>query len=228
MQAPTIRKDIYVTVFFIASKDKEGFMLEEGLEYGDITDAIFQDEQVQMHLSGKLILTVANACGWEHQLYDGVSLGQMSLDKLTVNRLHDQDTILVRVKNDRVGGRELLTVLLHEHEKQPVLKSRLKYLCNSYCGYRQVKHDGNDYFRAVYFALFESFIVLDKRHMFSQLQERFHNLLSEVHSENAVPSSKTMYNYDQTMTYLNYVIRVLDEAAGIWPTCPAVCVFSID
>jgi len=201
-------------VFFIASKNKESFMLEEGLEYGDITDAIFQDDQVQMHLSGQLLLSVANGLGWEHQLYDGVTLGQMSLDKLTVNRLHDQDIIIVRVKNDRVGGRELLVVMLHEHEKQPVLKSRLKYLCNSYCGYRLIKHDGNDYFRAVYFALFESFIVMGKRHMFSQLQERFHNLLSEMHSENAVPSNKTLYSFDETMTYLNYVIKILDEAAG--------------
>lgn len=211
MQSPTIKSDIYVTVFFMASKNKEGFMLEEGLEYGDITDAIFQDEQVAMHMSGKLLLSVPNSLGWEHHLYDGVSLGQLSMDKLTVDQLQDQDTIIVRVKNDRVGGRELLTVMLHGNEKQPVLKSRLKYLCNSYCGYRLVKHDGNDYYRAVYFALFESFIVLDKREMFSQLQERFHNLLSEVHNEGSVPKNKAYT--DQTMIYLNYVIRVLEEAA---------------
>ena len=208
----TIVQDIYVTVFFIASKSQEGFLLEEGLEYDDITNAIFEDEHLNKHANGELMLSVPNKLGWEYQLVDSEA-SKLSSFVIDVADLNDHDTIFIRVRNDRVGGRKLLTSLLNEHERTPVLKSRFKYLCSTYCGYRPMRHDGDDYFRAVYFALFESIIITGRREIFQPIIERFNHLLSEMLRENSPSTTLSpTTNSDLTISYINYVVRVLDEA----------------
>jgi len=206
MSGNIVENQVYVTVHYVASMHKEGFLLEKDLDYADISEAIFQGDEVSKYTPESLKISISNKSGWELELYDGV---EYDSSKITVNRIVADDILTVRVKNDRVGGRELISVLQSTYEKVPVLKSRYKYLSNSYCGFRTTKNDGNGYYRAIYFGLFENIILTNHRHLFGALQERFYNLLNK-HND----SDRTDDNFTTTCTYLNFVIDVLEGACN--------------
>lgn len=205
MSGYIVKNQVYVTVHYVSTMHKEGFLLEKDLDYADIADAVFQSEEVSKYSPDALKISISNNSGWELELYDGV---EYDASKITVNKIVADDVLTVRVKNDRVGGRELISVLQSAYEKVPVLKSRYKYLSNTYCGFRTIKNDGNGYFRAIYFGLFEHIILTNQRHVFALLQARFYSILNK-HNE----SDRSDPNFATTSTYLNFVIDALEGAA---------------
>ena len=180
LDVPSIMTDMEVTVHFIGACSKQRFVFSKGLEYVDISEAIFECDQIQKYHTSDIKLFLKNPMGWEQELYDGVTLTLLSPCKVTVKKIKYDDVILVRTKLDWIGGKESLNSLLHAVEKNTVVKARVKYLCSTYAGYRTVLNDGNSYYRATYISLFETIISQNKRHLFSKLSEKFRNLL-ETH-----------------------------------------------
>lgn len=213
-----VLNDMYVTINYLSDKKKESFMLEKGLEYDDITDAIFQDDELQMSQfkTGKLVLTVVDGDGWENTLVDGRSEAEtdpLHSCPLTVTELRDGAELRVRLREARCGPRTLLQGLLSR--AAPVPRGRLRYLLGAgYCGCRLLRSDGNDYYRAAYFALLEALLARRRLGTLRLLRQRLHNLLSELHCDGAAVADSSLHKLDQTIVYLNEVMKVLEEAAG--------------
>ena len=213
LDVPCISADMEITVHFVGACNKQRFVFSKGLEFVDISEAIFECEQVQKYHTSDIKLFIKNEMGWEQELYDGVTFHLLSPCKITVKRINQDDVIIVRTKHDWFGGKESLNALLHAVDKSPVVKARIKYLNSSYGGYRMILNDGNSYYRATYISLFEHIIQTNNRQLFSKLSDKFHSLL-ETHEGDTEHRMRSKHMYDLTTTHLHRIISLLNDASS--------------
>ena len=85
------------------------------------------------------------------------------------------DVISIRKRRGMVGPRKYLKSLSCS-QKSPIPSDRFTQLNKTYCGWRAIKGDGNCYYRAVYFSLFEQIIFRKQYSFFGRLYEKFEHL----------------------------------------------------
>lgn len=134
-------------------------------------------------------------------------------DTIDVSDIADGDVICVSRLRDCIGFRtpiaSLFRVIANGFKRNGVemdlnsLNNRIRILSKNYNGWRAIKGDGNCYFRAVYFSMFENVIA---RSLQSEYFSYLHDLFASV--------TKQVTENDHALEDHEELLQVLSLAAG--------------
>jgi hypothetical protein len=141
-------KAIAVTAIFNFLDSHEDVSLPVKTDYGGILSALCRDIAVD---PSSLYICKVDSSGWN---IDISPESMHSESDIGVADIVNNDILSVNKRGTPIGPRKLLKSLLKGANSNQIIEIQRK--C---CGWRPVKGDGNCYYRAVYFSLFEQIIV---------------------------------------------------------------------
>jgi hypothetical protein len=160
-----ISGDTPVTGYFPFLNFEENFILKDGLNYDGIVSTLCKEIAVNANNIG---LTRVDKMGW----HTTIVKERPRLDiELGIIDILPNSCIAICKLRDNVGPRKYIKSL-SAHSDQ----TRVSELMNNYCGWRTIKGDGNCYYRAVYFSLFEQIIVRRQYRLFGKLRDKFSSI----------------------------------------------------
>lgn len=198
-----LHSDIDVCGYFrFLNNDEEYFELKSEYDYQDIINALCKDIVIDLK---SVYLSKIDMLGWH---IDVVPNSKQHDVEIGIIDIQDKDTLCINKIRETIGPRKYLRSLMcsYRNKKQnmQLISTRVDEMMQNYCGWRAVKGDGNCYYRAVYFSLFEQLIVNRQNDLFLKLIERFDTIEYLDRSEN-----------DDHIELL----EMLESAAGKWIYC---------
>ena len=162
----TLVSDLSVVGYFPFLNHTEAFDLPAGLDYDQVIACFCKLIAVDVT---SLVLTRVDKLGW----HTPIMRDSPRLDvELGLIDLLNGDRVTISKRRDNVGHRQYLKSL-QTAKPADITDARVSALNNSYCGWRSIKGDGNCYYRAVYFSLFEQIVVRREHHVFARLHAKF-------------------------------------------------------
>lgn len=163
-----IQGNVPVIGYFPFLSFEENFSLTNGMGYDTIVSLFCKEIAVNIN---NIILSRVDKLGW----HSSIIKDKPQLDiELGIIDIQPGDRIVVSKQRDTVGMRKYLKSLNIYSDN-----SRVSELMNNYCGWRSIKGDGNCYYRAVYFSLFEQIIARKQFNLFGNLHNKFSSVIFE-------------------------------------------------
>lgn len=142
---------------------------------------------------------------------------------LSTGDLRDGDVVTLRGAKDAIRSRQALVTLAHRGTVQnnELLAHKLELMQTRYIGWRGVRGDGNCYYRAVYFSLFEQ-ILVDKtqRGIIRKIADilrplQFTNVLDKLNHADLMCAFDAAIDDDRWLTIAQFESELLDLHSGL-------------
>lgn len=111
----------------------------------------------------------AKQADWDFHAVDSDGWSTIIDDHAPISSFVDKIVYLRRQRSANIGGRFLLQHLQDTEKFNQHTSAKVSELKRSYIGYRQIRGDGNCYYRAVIYGLIEILVEAEKFHIFNQL-----------------------------------------------------------
>ena len=123
--------------------------------------------------------------GWHIDIIPNSKQHDVEIDIIDIQH---KDTLCINKIRETIGPRKYLQSLIcsymNKKQNKQLITTRVDEMMQNYCGWRSIKGDGNCYYRAVYFSLFEQLIVNRDHETFLKIIEKFENIKYADGNEN--------------------------------------------
>jgi hypothetical protein len=120
-------------------------------------------------------------CYWYQKIFSEKTF-QLFSNNLLWGIIDNNDYIEIRrTIGAHLGGRFFLSTLAEIDKQNISIQSKVNYLNRFYEGYREIRGDGNCYYRSVFIGIIENIImtssIVKRNHLFMILFEKFHSVV---------------------------------------------------
>lgn len=208
-QDSIIQRNVRVYVLFPYLSHAEYFDFKSGFNVQRVLEELCSE--ISSLNIGETQLSLVDNNGW-HVWINKIGTQRHDRYNVDLSDIDGNSIICVSRFTDCVRSRHLMSSLWKILKQNSTMKERFQRLTKSYCGFRSVKGDGNCYYRAVYFSLFEQIIVSKKTSSFKALYDVFSTISFSDDSDDFSEFMQTLKLASGTISTV--LIHVHDEISS--------------
>lgn len=215
VSSSSIKEDIFTTIVFPKLARKKAIVLQKGTPYDFIPDEIIRGLDVARR---DLVLFALDEEGWSTPVRFRLrEEGEQDLDEfIDLSEISSDSIIAIRSMKDTIGPKSLLHILFSNLQYDQIIRNNaMGSLSNIAVGWRPVIGDGDCYYRAVYFGLFENCILRNAREWLEVLLHCLEDITDDqIRSLRFPDVDVSEEEYEDWIDNHNELIRIISLAAG--------------